>query len=63
MMDRAYSVLTIKSVDADRRVITGIATTPTPDRHGDIIEPLGVTFNESRSRSYSTTIRRSPSAR
>jgi len=25
-------------------VITGIATTPTPDRVGDIIEPLGVTF-------------------
>ena len=44
-MDRAYSVLEVKSVDADRRVITGIATTPTPDRIGDILEPLGVTYN------------------
>jgi len=44
MLDRAYSVLTIKSVQADQRVITGIATTPTPDRMGDILEPLGVTY-------------------
>ena len=44
MLDRAYSVLTIKSVHADQRVITGIATTPTPDRMGDILEPLGVTY-------------------
>jgi HK97 family phage prohead protease/HK97 family phage major capsid protein len=43
-LDRAYSLLTIKSIDAERRVITGIATTPTPDRAGDIIEPLGVSF-------------------
>ena len=27
------------------RMITGVATTPTPDRVGDIIEPLGVRFN------------------
>ncbi len=44
-MDRAYSLLTVKSVDAERRTITGIATTPTPDTVGDIIEPLGITFN------------------
>jgi HK97 family phage major capsid protein/HK97 family phage prohead protease len=43
-VNRAYALLTIKSVDADRRIITGIATTPTPDRGGDIIEPLGVKF-------------------
>jgi HK97 family phage prohead protease len=41
-MNRAYSVLTIKSVSADQRRITGIATTPTVDRMGDIVEPLGV---------------------
>lgn len=41
---RAYTVLDIKAIDRDRRVITGIATTPTPDRIGDIIEPLGVTY-------------------
>jgi len=43
-MHRAYSVLSVKSVDADRRVITGIATTPTMDRVGDVVEPLGVTY-------------------
>jgi HK97 family phage major capsid protein/HK97 family phage prohead protease len=41
---RAYSLLTIKAIDADRRVITGIATTPRPDRDGDIVEPMGATF-------------------
>jgi HK97 family phage major capsid protein len=43
-MNRAYSVLQIKSVDQQRRVFTGIASTPTPDLVGDIIEPLGITY-------------------
>lgn len=43
-MNRAYAVLEVKAVDEDKRVITGIATTPTPDRVGDIVEPLGVKF-------------------
>ena len=43
-MNRAYSILEIKSVDDERRVIRGMATTPTPDRMGDIVEPLGVKF-------------------
>lgn len=43
-MNRAYALLNVKAVDDDRRVITGIATTPEPDRMGDIIEPLGVSF-------------------
>lgn len=43
-MHRAYSLLEVKSLDSERRVITGMATTPTPDRDGDIIEPLGVKF-------------------
>src|SRR5262245_49382305 len=43
-MNRAYSILQVKRVDADQRVIEGIATTPTPDRMGDIVEPLGVSF-------------------
>ncbi|MFH5773583.1 phage major capsid protein [Paracoccus sp. NGMCC 1.201697] len=43
-MDRAYSLLTVKSVSEDKRIIRGIATTPAPDRVGDIVEPLGVTF-------------------
>ncbi len=44
MQNRAYSVLTVKAVDSDTRTISGIATTPSVDRVGDIIEPLGVKF-------------------
>lgn len=45
MSSRAYSLLTIKSVEDEQRVIRGVATTPRPDRVGDIVEPLGVKFN------------------
>lgn len=43
---RAYSLLNVKGVEerADEWVITGIASTPTPDRMGDIVEPLGAKF-------------------
>jgi HK97 family phage major capsid protein/HK97 family phage prohead protease len=41
---RAYSLLTIKALDAARRTITGIASTPEPDRMGDVVDPLGITF-------------------
>jgi uncharacterized protein len=44
MQNRAYSVLEVKSVDEDKRIIRGVATTPTVDRVGDIIDPLGVKF-------------------
>jgi HK97 family phage major capsid protein/HK97 family phage prohead protease len=43
-MNRAYAILKIKSIDEESRVITGIATTPTPDRSGDIVEPSGAQF-------------------
>lgn len=43
-MDRAYSVLDIKSVDEDRRIIEGIATTPATDRMEDVVEPRGAKF-------------------
>ena len=43
-MNRAYSVLTVKAVEEDQRIIRGTATTPSPDRVGDIVEPLGVQF-------------------
>lgn len=43
-MDRMYSILAVKAVDDDERVIRGVATTPTPDRVGDVVEPLGVSF-------------------
>jgi HK97 family phage prohead protease len=45
VQNRAYSVLTVKSIDEDKRIIRGIATTPTVDRVGDIIDPLGVKFD------------------
>jgi HK97 family phage major capsid protein/HK97 family phage prohead protease len=44
VLDRAYARLTVKTVDAARRTITGLASTPTPDRLGDVIDPLGATF-------------------
>lgn len=44
MQNRAYSVLTIKAVNDAKREIEGIATTPSVDRMGDIIRPLGVKF-------------------
>lgn len=43
-MNRAYALFHVKAVDADRRLISGVATTPEPDRSGDVIEPLGVSF-------------------
>jgi HK97 family phage major capsid protein/HK97 family phage prohead protease len=41
---RAYAVLHIKAIDAERRTIAGIASTPEPDRMGDVVEPLGITY-------------------
>lgn len=43
-MNRAYSLLEIKAVEDEQRIIRGIATSPSPDRVGDIVEPLGVKF-------------------
>lgn len=45
MLDRAYSLLAVKSIDEGKREITGIATTPSTDRYGDIVEPDGAEFN------------------
>ena len=45
MLNRAYSLLTVKAVDEDARVITGMASTPTPDRLEDVVEPTGAQFN------------------
>ena len=41
---RAYSLLEMKALDDDAREITGMATTPEPDRMGDIVDPLGAKF-------------------
>jgi HK97 family phage major capsid protein/HK97 family phage prohead protease len=45
-MKRAYSIIDIKSIDEEngKRIFRGIATTPTPDRIGDIVEPKGAEF-------------------
>lgn len=40
----AYSQLTLKASSDDKRILTGIATTPTPDRMGDIVDPKGAEF-------------------
>jgi HK97 family phage major capsid protein/HK97 family phage prohead protease len=44
--NRAYSILNVKRVEEkdELRLIQGTATTPTPDRIGDIVEPLGIKF-------------------
>lgn len=44
MTRRAFSLLEVKSVSEDRRIIRGVATTPTVDRMGDIVEPEGIEF-------------------
>jgi len=44
MQNRAFSVLSIKALDDDARTFSGIATTPSVDRVGDIIDPMGVKF-------------------
>lgn len=44
-MERAYSKFEVKTVDAARRLISGIATTPNPDRMADIVEPLGADYD------------------
>jgi HK97 family phage prohead protease len=44
MLKRAYSVLEIKSADEEKRELTGIASTPAPDRMGDVVEPKGAEF-------------------
>lgn len=41
---KAYSLLELKQVDDEERVLRGIATTPTVDRVGDVVDPLGAIF-------------------
>ena len=43
-MNRAYSTISIKSVNDEKRIIEGIASTPTPDRVGDVVVPEGMEF-------------------
>jgi HK97 family phage major capsid protein/HK97 family phage prohead protease len=43
-MNRAYSILEVKAFNNEERTIEGVATTPSPDRMGDIVEPMGAKF-------------------
>jgi HK97 family phage prohead protease len=45
MLKRAYSLLTVKSFDEEKREIRGTATTPSTDSYGDIVESEGAEFN------------------
>jgi hypothetical protein len=44
VQNRAWSTLDIKSVNREQRIIEGIASTPTPDGSGHIMEPSGAVF-------------------
>ncbi len=44
MRQRAWSQFEVKSMDDSLRVLEGVATTPTPDRMGDIVESTGASF-------------------
>lgn len=41
---RAYSLLTLKALNEDQRIIEGIATTPEPDRMSDVVETDGIEY-------------------
>ena len=45
-MDRAYALLNVKSFKqvGDMVTVEGIASTPTTDRMGDVVEPMGAQF-------------------
>jgi len=43
-MNRAFAILEIKEITEHTRTFEGIASTPTPDRVGDVVEPLGAQF-------------------
>lgn len=44
-MEFGYSLLEIKAIDDDERVITGVASNVHADRDGDIMEPKGAEFS------------------
>jgi len=44
LLHHGHAIIEIKSVEPAARRISGIATTPTPDRAGDVIDPFGATF-------------------
>jgi HK97 family phage prohead protease len=61
-MNHAYSLLTIKSLNADERVFEGVCTTPEPDRAGDVVEgckfrlPLPVLYAHAPAKPVGTVV-------
>lgn len=45
MQNRAWSTLEIKSIDQHQRIIEGVASTPSLDRGGDMMDPKGAQFS------------------
>lgn len=43
-LHRAFSLLTVKEVNEGKRIITGVASSPKPDRMEDVVEPMGAQF-------------------
>lgn len=43
-MNRAYSTMTVKAVNEEQRIITGIASTPSTDRSEDVMVPGGAQY-------------------
>jgi HK97 family phage prohead protease len=37
--------VTLKTIDPEARIVEGVASTPTPDRLHDVVEPLGAKFS------------------
>ena len=44
MSEKLFSTFEVKSFDQEERIIRGIASTPEPDREGDVVMPKGATF-------------------
>jgi uncharacterized protein len=44
-MNRAYSILEVRSFDEDQRILEGLATSPKTDRMGDVVVPSGGRFS------------------
>ena len=44
-IEKSWSTLELKSVDSEKRIITGVASTPNTDRDGDIVDPKGAKFS------------------
>lgn len=44
LQERAWATWDIKAYDDDLRIVEGIASTPSPDRGGDVMDPKGAQF-------------------